>query len=37
MKTLKEIKSILEKEKKNLFQKYPFQYLGIFKNLDLTP
>ncbi|SMD42157.1 hypothetical protein SAMN00777080_0694 [Aquiflexum balticum DSM 16537] len=30
MKTLKEIKSILEREKKTLFQKYPIQSLGIF-------
>lgn len=30
MKTLKEIKSILESEKKTLFQKYPIQCLGIF-------
>jgi uncharacterized protein len=30
MKTLQEIKSILEREKKNIFQKYPIQSLGIF-------
>ena len=30
MKTLQEIKSILEREKKTLFQKYPIQSLGIF-------
>jgi uncharacterized protein len=30
MKTLKEIKSILEREKITLFQKYPIQSLGIF-------
>jgi uncharacterized protein len=30
MKTLQEIKSILEREKKNLFQKYLIQSLGIF-------
>jgi predicted nucleotidyltransferase len=30
MKTLHEIKSILEKEKINLFQKYPIKSLGIF-------